>query len=288
MPLFSLLQDSRVKAWLLLSPTILYLTVFIAYPIVDSFRIAFVKNGSLSFDAVDFLLYSPLSEFWSALKYTFLLAILVIPTETLLALTAVILLFKRFRGRDAVIYVLVMPLALSDLAAGLIWYSMLTGKGFLNKLLLNLGLISEPIIFFGYENRWLTFLAVYLAEVWRSTAIVFVILFAGAQLINREVFEAAEVFGASFYVKLRHILIPMIKPSLQAALLIRTLFAFQVFAVVWILAGRDIPVLAGEAYYSIVELHKYDVAALYAIVIALLSASIGLIYIRVFRETLLR
>lgn len=284
-----ILESPRNKALILLSPTIIYLTVFIAYPILDSFRIAFTgPDGGFTLEALNFLLYSPISEFWSALKYTFLLAALVVPTETALALLAVILLFKRFRGRDAIVYILAIPLALSDVAAGLIWYAMLTGKGFVNKLLLDIGLIDSPIQFFGYENRTLTFVAIFLAEVWRSSAIVFIILFAGAQLINREVLEAAEVFGAGFYTRLRHILIPMLKPSLQAALIIRTLFAFQVFAVVWILAGRDIPVLAGEAYYSITEIHRYDVAALYAIIIAMISAALGLVYIRIFRETLIR
>ncbi len=287
--LYRISGNPTAKALILLSPTIIYLAVFIAYPIVDSFRIAFMsEDGTITLESLDFLLSSPLSEFWDALRYTFLLAALVVPVETALALVAVIVLFKRFRGRDAAVYILAIPLALSDVAAGLIWYAMLTGKGFLNKLLIDLGLIDTPIQFFGYANKELTLLAIFLAEVWRSSAIVFIILFAGAQLINKEVLEAAEVFGASFYVRLRHILIPMLKPSLQAALIIRTLFAFQVFAVVWILAGRDIPVLAGEAYYSITELHRYDVAAVYAIIIAVISALLGLVYIRLFRETLRR
>ena len=75
----------------------------------------------------------------------------------------------------------------------------------------------------------------------------------------------------------------MIKPSIQAALIIRTLFAFQVFAVVWVLAGRDVPVLAGEAYYTLVELYRFDVAALYALVIAALSMSTGVLYLRFLR-----
>ncbi len=267
----------------MIGPSVIYLAVFIGYPIVDSVRIAFLGESGLTFENVETLLYSPLSAFWDALRYTLLLAALVIPVEATIAVVATLVLLPPFRGRDWAVYVLAIPIAISDVAAGLIWYSMLTSKGFLNKLLLELGVIENPIVFFGYEYRDRALLAIFLAEVWRSTAIVFLIVFAGAQLIHRELFEAAEIFGAGFWVKLRHILLPMIKPSLQAALLIRTLFAFQVFAVVWVLAGRDIPVLAGEAYYSLIELNNFELAALYALIIAGLSMTIGFVYLRTLR-----
>ncbi|RLG88450.1 MAG: sugar ABC transporter permease, partial [Thermoprotei archaeon] len=150
-------------------------------------------------------------------------------------------------------------------------------------LLMNLGIISEPIYFFGYQYRHMEFLAIVLTEIWRATAIVFVILFAGLQLVSGELIEAAEVFGANAWQRLRYIIFPLLKPSLQAALIIRTLFAFQVFGVVWTLAGRDIPVLAGEAYYEQVELRHTGVAAIYALVIAAMSVALGYLYIKMFR-----
>ena len=271
------------KPLLLLTPALAYLGLFIAYPIVDSFATAFFYKGYFSLESVEYLLYSPLSKFWEALKYTLVLAALVVPIETTLALIATLVLLQPFKGRDTAVYILTIPIAISDVAAGLIWYSMLTSKGFINKVLLGLGLIDSPIVFFGYEYRDRALLAIVMAEVWRSMALVFIIIFAGAQLIHKELFEAAEVFGASFWVKLRHVLFPLIKPSIQAALIIRTLFAFQVFAVVWVLAGRDVPVLAGEAYYTLVELYRFDVAALYALVIAALSMSTGILYLRFLR-----
>ena len=268
---------------ILLTPAIAYLAVFIGYPIIDSIRIAFFDERGFTFENVEFALNSPLSKYWDALKFTFIITALVVPTEVALALIATLVLLKPFKGRDAAVYILAIPIAISDVAAGLIWYSMLTSKGFVNKLLLDLGIIDSPLVFFGYEFRERALIAIFLAEVWRSTAIVFIILFAGAQLIHKELFEAAEVFGASFWVKLRHILLPMLKPSLQAALIIRTLFAFQVFAVVWILAGRDIPVLAGEAYYNLVDLLNFGVAAVYALTIAGVSMALGVIYLKLLK-----
>ncbi len=269
---------------LLVAPALLYLAFFLGYPIASAVITGFTDDeGRFTLEHVRFLLYSPLSEFRDALFYTLLLAALVIPVEAAIALLATMLLLEPFRGRDAMVYLLALPIAISDVAAGLIWYSMLTGKGFLNKLLMAAGLIEDPIIFFGYEYKWRMILAIFLAEVWRSTAIVFIVVFAGAQLIHRDLMEAAEVFGAGFWVKFTRILVPLVKPSLQAALIIRTLFALQVFATVWILAGRDIPVLAGEAYYSMVQLHYPAAASLYALVIAVLSAALSLAYLRLLR-----
>ncbi|WP_460126301.1 carbohydrate ABC transporter permease [Stetteria hydrogenophila] len=257
---------------------------FVGYPLVEGVRLAFTgEGGGFTLEWVDYLLHSVHSKFWDALKYTVLLAGVVIPIEVALAIGLALLLSRRFRGRDAAIYIIVLPLAISDLAAGLIWYVMLAEGGFLNRLLLSLGVISEPVVFFGREYLWREFTAIVLAEVWRSTAIVFVILFAGLQLVSGELLEAAEVFGASALQKLRYIILPLLKPSLETALIIRTLFAFQVFADVWVLAGRDIPVLAGEAYYEQAILHHTGAAALYALVIAAISVALGVVYVRSLR-----
>lgn len=263
--------------YLLVAPAVAYMAFFIGYPLIEGARLAFNREN------IDYLLHSPFSKFWQALGYTLLLAAVVIPIEVALALGLSLLLSTRFRGRNAALYIVVLPLVISDVAAGLVWYSMLTSGGFLNKFLMKMGLIEEPIIFFGVQYRWREFTAIVLEEVWRSTALVFVIVYAGLQMVSGELLEAAEVFGASAFQKLRYIIIPLLKPSLQAALIIRTLFAFQVFGSVWVLAGRDIPVLAGEAYYEQTVLHHTGVASLYALIIAGLSLLLGVIYLRAFR-----
>ena len=221
--------------------------------------------------------------FYEAFSDTLLLAAVIIPLQVLLALGLALLINVRFPGHNILLYILVLPLTISDVAAGLIWYSMLAPYGFFNRLLMGIGLIRRPIYFFGYQFRQMEFLAIVITEVWRATAIVFVIILAGLQMINKEYVEAAEVFGANLIQRLRHIILPLLKPSLQAALIIRTLFAFQVFGQVWILAGRDIPVLAGEAYYQQVEIKNYSAAALYSLIIAGLSVAVGLLYIKLLK-----
>ncbi|HCO97626.1 MAG TPA: ABC transporter permease, partial [Pseudothermotoga sp.] len=150
--------------------------------------------------------------------------------------------------------------------------------------LLSLNWIERPLYFFGYMFKSREFLVIVLTEVWRATPLVFVILLAGLQSINAEYLEAADVFGFSSWKKFFKITLPLLKPSIVSALLIRTLFAFQIFGVVWLLAGRDIPVLAGETYYWYVLRNNRQVASTYALVIAVVTFIVGWFYIGTIRS----
>jgi len=269
--------------YILIVPALAYILFFIGYPLAQAVYLAFFKGGAFTAENINYLLYSPQSKFVEALYFTMALTAVVVPAQIALALGLATLFSFKFWGKSVALYIVILPLTISDVAAGLIWYAMLSPNGFLNKLLIDLGLIRGPIYFFGYQFRNMEFLAIVLTELWRATAIVFVIIFAGLQMISQELIEAAEVFGASLWQKLRYVVFPLLKPSIQAAALIRTLFAFQVFGVVWILAGRDIPVLAGEAYYTQVELRHIGAASLYALTIACISATLGYMYIKLLK-----
>ncbi|NJE11856.1 carbohydrate ABC transporter permease [Thermococcus sp. LS2] len=275
----------KVKAshlpYLLILPAFAYLMFFVGYPLIQALYLAFTENGAFSLATVSRTIGDP--RFWDALKYTIGLAAVIVPTQVVLALILALVMNRAFRGKDLALYALIIPLTISDVAAGLIWYAMLSPSGFLNKLFLNIGLIDNPVYFFGYQFRHMEFLAIVLAELWRATAIVFVIILAGLQMISPEYLEVAEVFGANYWTKLRKIVIPLLKPSIQSALIIRTLFAMQVFGIVWILAGRDIPILAGEGFYQLTEIKDYGVASIYALTIAALSIVLGAMYIKFMR-----
>jgi multiple sugar transport system permease protein len=127
-------------------------------------------------------------------------------------------------------------------------------------------------------------IAVWLAEVWRATAIVMVIVVSGMQAIPREVLEASEVFGATLWQRIRYIILPLLRPSLQVALILRTILALQVFAVVIALGGGEVvTVLANETYRQYDALRNLNVAAAYASFILLLSMVISLFYLRAVR-----
>jgi multiple sugar transport system permease protein len=190
---------------------------------------------------------------------------------------------KLEKGRDLALWVLTIPLGISDLAAGLAWLSLLQNSGYLNSALYGLGLIPGPTGWLSQETPFTLFLGIALAEVWRATAIVLVILIAGLQLIPKEFAEAAEVFGAKPWTRFRRITLPLLRPSLQSALILRTVLAFEVFAVVYALGGRNFPVLVGEAYTWQNDNQNYGVAAAYAVLIMVISLAATAVYLRLLR-----
>jgi multiple sugar transport system permease protein len=222
--------------------------------------------------------------FWPALRTTLLLIVLIIPAQFVLAIIMALVIQADLKGSGIFLYVFAIALGLSDLAVGIVWYSIFTQSGYLNSILQGLGLIDAPITYLSADTRYWILIAIWLAELWRATAIVMVIIVAGMQAISREVLEAAEVFGATLWQRVRYIILPLLRPSLQVALILRTILAFQVFALVIVLSGGDVmTVLANETYRQYYDLQNFNVAAAYASLILLLSMVTSLFYLRAVR-----
>ena len=219
--------------------------------------------------------------FGPALRTTLLLMVLIIPAQFVLAMVMALVIHARIRFSSGFLYVFSLPIGMSDLAVGILFFSIFTGNGLLNSVLDGLGIIDEPQAFLTAETRnWIIF-AIVLAELWRATSIVMVILVSGLQAIPDETLEAAELFGASYWQRVRHIMLPLLRPSIQVALILRTILAFQVFAVVVALGGGDVvTVLANESFRQYFELRNDNVASAYALFILLLSIASAVFYLR--------
>lgn len=266
----------------LLLPAILFLVVFFAYPMVHALALS-VRGTDGAFTMRYFQAMVADTYFKDALRNSLLLTAMVIPLQLAAALVIALLVNTRFRGHTWFLYVCAIPLGISDLAAGLIWLSIFTERGYLNALLQGLGVVAQPITFLTFERPVWLYGAIIATETWRATAIVMVILVAGLQLIPKDYFETADVFGASGWRKLRHVTLPLLRPTIQTALIIRTILAFQLFATVITLAGRIVPVLAGEAYFQYAQYRNPNLAAAYAVLIMVASMAITGLYLWLLR-----
>lgn len=272
----------QVAPYALLAPAGIFLFVFFAWPMVQALLMAFqTEAGQWTF--ANFQRMARDIAFIGAIRNTLLLVVCIIALQMVLALSMALLLQAGLRGTGWLLYVWAIPLAISDLAAGIVWLAIFTDRGYLNSLLVNLGLSETGARFLSYENPASIFFAVLIAEVWRSTSIVMVNLLAGLQIIPNEYGEAAAVFGATWWQRLRHVTLPLLRPSLQVALILRTILAFQVFAVAIALAGRNLPVLAGEAYNWYGSYSNPNMAAAYAMLILIFSLVSTAIYLRALR-----
>ena len=254
----------------LLAPSLVYLAVFFALPMVNAFGLAFQGDeGGYSLEPIRRMLGD--ERFAKALTTTLLLVVIIVPIQFVVAMGMALVVNARLKGTDLWLYVFALPLGVSELAAGIVWFSIFTEQGWLNSLLTQVGILDRPFIFLDYQRPTLLILTIVVAEAWRATSIVMIILVAGLQGIPRDYLEAADVFGATAWQRVRHVILPLLKPSIRVALILRTILAFQVFATVIALAGSATNVLAGEAYRWYQNLRDARVAAAYASLILILS-----------------
>ena len=273
-------RTEDVLPFALLLPSVVYLGLLILIPMVQALLLAVqADNGTFTTEFIDRMTGDV--NFSDAWRNTLLLLVLIVPLQIVLALAMALLVHSRFKGHGAFLYIYAIPLAISDLAAGILWLSVFTERGYLNTVGQGVGLIQTPPVYLSFENFGGLIAAIVIAESWRATAIVMVILVAGLQLIPRDYFEAADLFGANRIRRTIHVVLPLLRPSLQSALIIRTIFAFQTFAVVLALAGRNLPVIAAEAYSWYANNRNAHLAASYALLLLALTIAFTIVYLRV-------
>ena len=283
----SMTKQDRIPYYLI-APSAIFLILLFVWPLAETALLAF-KGSDGGFTTRHFNKMLGDSNFNLALKNTLILVAIIVPIQIAISLTMAMMLQKMEKGRMTYLYIWTIPLGVSDLAAGIAWLAIFTDRGYFNTVLQGLGLVSGPVSWLTYQNPMALFICVIIAEIWRATSIVLVMLVSGVQLIPKEYAEAAEVFGASPWRRIWHITLPLLKPSLQSALILRTVLAFEVFAVVYTLGGRDLPVLVGEAYNWQGAYQNTNVASAYALFILSISIAATLFYLwalRVKRETL--
>lgn len=258
------------------------MTLLFAYPLVVGVLNAFTSSSGQPTLEHAIRMVSD-TKFGPALRNTMLLIVVVIPLQFVFAIIMALLLQAKPKGSSVYFYFWAIPLAVSDLAAGLVWLSVFADRGYLNSVLASIGL--EPVSWLNYQNTGTMFLAIVCAEVWRATALVLVIVVSGMQGIPKDYDEAAAVFGATYWQRLRQVTMPLLKPSLQVALILRTIYAFQTFAVAQALTGENFPLLVGETYRWYAFLTNPNVASVWALLIMVVSMATAVVYLRLLRDT---
>src|SRR5690606_18763905 len=204
--------------WLIV-PALAYLALFFVSPMIQAFRLAFEgEGGTWTLENLNTMVAD--ANFSRALWFTLILVGVIVPIQFVLALAMALVVNAKLRGRGVLLYIFLLPLAISDLAAGIIWYAIFTERGYLNTILERLGLVDRPVIWIDPGNQAMLLGEIMLAELWRSTALVMVVLVAGLQGIPKEYGEAAAVFGAGAFRRLVRVTLPMLKPALAVALLL--------------------------------------------------------------------
>src|SRR5215211_4480822 len=269
--------------YLLLVPALVFMALLFGWPLLSGILQAFQDpQGGFTTANWERMVGEP--RFWEALRNTLMLTAVVIPVQFVFAVMMALLLQAKPRFAGFYFYVWAVPLAISDLAAGLVWLSIFTDLGYLNSALVNIGLVERGVEWLNYQNPTSLFFTVVVAEIWRATSLVLIIVVAGMQVIPKDYDEVAQVLGATFWQRLWHVTLPLLRPSLQVALILRTILALEAFAVAQALTGRNFPLLVGETYEWYHNLSDPGVASAVAMVVLALSIVTAFAYLRLLRQ----
>ncbi len=169
------------------------------------------------------------AQFWSATGTTFFFTIVTVALETVLGFWMAVIMARAFKGRSLVRAAVLVPWAIPTAVTAKLWLFIFAFEGIGNKL------FNTTVLWTGSEwpARW----AVIIADVWKTTPFMALLILAGLQMIPAEVYEAAKVDGASAWQRFRMITLPLVKPALMVAILFRTLDALRMFDLPYILTG---------------------------------------------------
>jgi trehalose transport system permease protein len=257
----------RARALAGLLPLALYLLGLTLAPVVSTLaRSVTAPEGGLTLD--HFRQIAGHYQFSEAVANTAAITGISLALELGLGLSAALALAGRPMGQMVFQLLLLVPLGVPTIVAAAAMRTVFGTVGYLNEVLFRLGAIARPIDWVG--ERGLALLTVAMADAWKLTPLVLVILLAGLQAIPGELYEAARTDGASRWRQFTAITLPLLKPALTMALIIRGVDAFRIFALPLALAGRSLPVLSTYAYVEYLEYGNPNTAAASSVILLLM------------------
>jgi len=276
------------SGWMFVAPALILFAVFMAYPILSSLYLVTRKwkGATDSFVGLgNFIRMMHDNQFWHALGNNFFIMLIQVPLMVFLALVLAVVLnqgIRRFRGTFRLMYFL--PAITSLVAYSILFRILLQTNGMANNVMMGLGLIGEPI---GWLNDpfWAN-MTIVIALTWRWTGYNMIFFLVGLQNIDPEIYEAAEVDGASKITQFFRITMPLLVPVILFSVVTSTSGTLQLFDEPNILTNQGGPANATmtAALYiyrqSFVTNSDFGYATALSYVIVLLAAILAIIQIR--------
>jgi multiple sugar transport system permease protein len=229
-------RSERKLAWMLCAPAVLAMLLVTAYPIAYAVVLS-LQDVDLRFpDEGGFAGLSNYSSvlssslWWTDIFNTVFIMVISVAIELVLGMAIALVMHRAIFGRGVVRTSVLIPYGIITVVAAFAWqFAFSPETGFVN----NLPLISDEMDWFG--GRFSSFAVIILAEVWKTTPFMALLLLAGLVTIDDQLYEAARVDGASAWQRFTRITLPLMKPAILVALLFRTLDAFRVFDTIFVM-----------------------------------------------------
>lgn len=277
-------------AYALLLPSLLILALVAGFPLVLSIwqsltrvndavdpQTGFIEEGDhfvglANYTAV-FTDPDTSHAFWNAAWNTTMFTVVGVTIETIIGVGMALLMAKAFRGRGLVRAGILVPWAIPTIVSALVWKLIFDANGVANRLL------GQQVLW--TTEGWQAQVAVLVADCWKTAPYIGLLALAGLQTIDRDVYEAARIDGASAWKQFWQITLPLLRPVLVVAILFRMLDALRMFDLPYGLLGRN---KSGEtlsllAYYEANQT-RYGQAAAYSVILFAYTCLVAFLFVR--------
>ena len=285
-------QDRRL-GYMLVAPVVIVLLAITAYPLFynvwNSFHNVDYENAATFGSWAGLANYARLftsHQFVPALTRTIGFTVVSVAVETSIGLAVALALNKPFRGRGLVRAAVFIPWAVPTVVSAELWKTMFDPQsGFVNYILseLHLPLASTTWL----DGTWTAWAAILVADAWRNTPFMAIVLLAGLQVIPQDIYEAARIDGASAWQTFLRLTLPLLKPALMVAVIFRTLSSFLIFDVVYIMTGggpgTSTQVLSVLDYQAFLANLDFGFGGAIAVALVVMALIIAAFYVRAFR-----
>ncbi|RAV20010.1 sugar ABC transporter permease [Paenibacillus contaminans] len=227
--------DRNLK-WVYTLPAVLFVLLMMVFPIVYTLRISFFEwsmSATTPPKWVGIDNYIALfndNRFWHAVRATFYFTFVALIFETVLGIAIAVLLNREFMGKNLVKTVFLLPMVATPVAMGLVWLLIYEPSiGVANTVLKSLGL--KPLLWLASPSQVLPSLIV--IDVWEWTPMISLIIMAGLSTLPNDPYEAADVDGASAWTKFTAITLPLLRPTIIVAAMLRLIDVLKTFDIIY-------------------------------------------------------
>lgn len=276
-------RAERRLGLLLIAPAVVLMILVTGYPIVYAFWLS-LQKASLSAPGQDefigFSNYATVlsdSYWWTAFSVTLGITVVSVMIELVLGMAIALVMHRTLFGKGAIRTLVLIPYGIVTVVAAFSWYYAWTpDTGYLANLLPD---GTAPL-----TEQWPSLAVIVLAEVWKTTPFMALLLLAGLALVPDDLLKAAQMDGAGAWTRLTKIILPLMKPAILVALLFRTLDAFRVFDNIYILTrgSNNTYSVSMLGYDNLFKAFNLGVGSAISVLIFLCVAIIALVFIKLF------
>jgi len=276
-------RSQRRLAYLLIAPAVFLMLAVTAYPIGYAFWLSLHRYNLASPADTAFIGFANYQTiltdkyWWTAFFVTLAITVISVAIEFVLGLALALVMHRTIFARGLIRTAVLIPYGIVTVAAAYSWYYAWTpGTGYLADLLPD---GSAPL-----TQQIPSLAVIILAEVWKTTPFMALLLLAGLALVPDDLLRAAEVDGAGFWTRLTRVIIPLIKPAILVALLFRTLDAFRIFDNIYVLTGgsNDTASVSILGYNNLFKAFNIGLGSAISVLVFAAVALIAFVFIKLF------